>query len=111
MKYNQLDKLVEHSPVLLDVLGLSEFKVEHYETATLHKLYFMLYSNLNYPNDNPNVMNKQGGSLVENGGERMLSLDESFELYPNDCTDDNIASVMRRAIKQILKSKNYTPIR
>lgn len=41
------------------------------------------------------------------GRDRILPYDESFEMYPNDCNDDHIKTMIKRALYEILpEAKN-----
>lgn len=110
MKYNkqQYDKVVQHLPAIIKALGLEGLKSDDYTIGILHDIHYRLYVQLTYPVNNPNVWNTQGKPLAVNGGHRLLAHDESFELYPDGCVDDNITTAMRKAVKDVLAKGNST---
>lgn len=77
--------------------------INHYELTKeicsqrfmLHDLHFRTYLNYQYPIENRNVN-------IDNDGIRILPL-TSFELYPNNCVDDNIETAMKAALKIVFE--------
>jgi len=94
MKYpqNQFDLLVKGLRVLIAIYGLT--KEQCLVRWMLHDLHFRTFVNYTYPIENGNVK-------LDSDGNRILPLTESFELYPNNCVDDNIETAMKKAINLI----------
>lgn len=97
MKYpqNQFNLLVDGLKVLVSHWsGLT--KEIALQRHMLHDLHFRVYLNYTYPISNPNVM-------FDKDGVRILPLNESFELYPNNTQDNQIETAMKKAIEIVFK--------
>ncbi len=92
MKYpqSQFEKLLKVLPIVVNHYNITE-KEQCQDIA--HALHFKCFQQLNYTIDNANVIVKDG--------ERLLPIDESFKLYPNNCNDDNIETAMKAAINKL----------
>jgi len=95
MKYPkaQFDLLVNGLKVVVNHYGITS-KEKCLTDSMLHELHFKVFVNYNYLVNNSNVN-------LDSDGVRILPLTESFELYPNNCVDDNIETAMKAAIKLI----------
>jgi hypothetical protein len=65
------------------------------ETAikNLYHLHYIVFKQVNYTDDNANV--------IFVNGERLLSLNENFKLYPDGCNDTHIETATKKAINEI----------
>jgi len=91
MKYpqSQFELLVAGLKVLLPFLGITSTEKIN-ERWMLHDLHFQIYVHYTKPIFNSKIK----------FGERLLPL-TYFDLYPNNCVDDNIETAMKKAINQI----------
>ena len=66
------------------------------ETATAYAptLYFKVYQQKTYKDQNGNVIKNADGS-------RLFELNEAFKLYPDGCNDTHIRTAMKNAINEI----------
>jgi hypothetical protein len=89
MKYpqEQFEKLVAALKTIKE--KRPDIIFENLHVSTVH---YFVYKNLRFPSNNPNVAFMRDGS-------RLLEIDETFELYPNDTNDDHVATAVRKALK------------
>lgn len=66
--------------------------------ALLHDLHFRVYVQYDYTDNNANVI------FVD--GKRLLTEDNSFQLYPNRCNDSHIITAMKKAFKELATYTN-----
>ena len=95
MKYpeNQFKNLVSYLDKVLNAYKLSANDVELDNVGLLNTLHFKCFVNVNYTDDNANVLKVDGN--------RLLPIDEDFMLYPKGCNDNHIETAIKNAIKQL----------
>jgi len=66
------------------------------ETATAYAptLYFKIFQQKTYQDQNANVVRNADGS-------RLMKLNEAFKLYPDGCNESHVNTAMKNAIKEI----------
>ena len=82
--------------IMADYMGrcLDHLKIDKKEKwlrGVMDQLWFKTWLNVNYNDDNPNVI------FID--GKRLFKQDSSLQLYPDDCNDEH----MKTAFKYILK--------
>jgi hypothetical protein len=94
MKYpkNQLELLEEGLLKLTKFYGVEVSDLKNYN---VHSLYYNIFSNYTFENENPNVKKHKSG-------ERMLKKTE-FVLYPEGIHDNQIETAMNKVIKNLIK--------
>lgn len=91
MKYPQAQfaKLVVYLRAIIEQYGLDK----DYILDNPHLIHSFIFKQVNYNDDNLNV------KFID--GKRLFPIDTMFELYPNNCIDDNIETAIKKAIKII----------
>lgn len=91
MKYpqEQFEKLVT---ALKTIKAKRPDITDAFENLHVSTVHYFVYKNLRFPSNNPNVTFMPDGS-------RLLEIDETFELYPNDTNDDTVSTAVRKALK------------
>lgn len=90
MKYpeKQFNELCEAVKVIETI-----FTKEVLLNTNANQIHFFVFVNKTYPDSNPNV------KFIN--GKRLFNINDSFELYPNDCNDTNIETAVKQALKTI----------
>jgi len=95
MKYpkQQLDKVIKLLPILLKHYGLTPDMCKN-NIPLYHNLHYRLFVQLNYDNDNLNI--------IKINGSRLFEQDMDFLLYPAGCNDSHIETAIKFVITNLI---------